>query len=206
MSAGKDSDEGRGGFWTYGRAALTLAAVLAVLLVVSTCGRGGGGPPPSSVEKGPGRELRRLPASILNEELWDLEGGRFRLADYGGRVVVLDVWATWCGPCREEIPHLVELSREYGPRGVDVVGLTVEDAVTEYRTVRNFSREFAINYRIGWAAGPDWTLKLTDDNDAIPQTFVIGRDGRVHLHATGFSDRTPALLREAIEEALNAER
>ena len=199
MFVEKESTKGHEGFWTAGRVVLTALAVLSLLLVVSTCGRGGG--PVSSGEK-PGTQA--LPASVLNAELWDLEGKVFRLSDYSGRVVVLDIWATWCGPCREEIPHLIELRRAYEPQGVEVIGLTVEDPVSEYRTVRNFAREFSINYRVGWAP-PEWALKLTDGNDAIPQTFVIGRDGRSYLHETGFSDATPGLLRESIERALKAE-
>jgi thiol-disulfide isomerase/thioredoxin len=198
MSGERDSSAGREGFWTYRRVGLTALAVLGLLVVVSMCGRSE--PSAPAGETG----MRALPASVLNAELWDLEGKVFRLSDYHGRVVVLDIWATWCGPCREEIPHLMGLSREYGPRGVEVIGLTVEDPSSEYRTVRNFARDFQINYRTGWAP-PVWTLRLTDGNGAIPQTFVIGRDGRIHLHATGFSEKTPGLLREAIERALNAE-
>lgn len=199
MSVERDSNRAGEGFWTYGRVALTAFVLLGVLFAVSTCDRGG----PSS-PAGEKAEPRALPSSVLNAQIWDLEGKVFRLSDYGGKVLVLDIWATWCGPCREEIPHLTALRSEYGPRGLEVVGLTVEDPVSEFRTVRDFARDFPVSYRVGWAA-PEWTLKLTGGNEAIPQTFVIGRDGRTYLHATGFSERTARLLRAAIEEALAAE-
>lgn len=185
----------RAGFWTYGRVALTALAVVGLLVVAATCGRDA--PTEKPVEKA----AEPLPPAVLDAQLWDLQGKVFRLSDYRGRVVVLDVWATWCGPCREEIPHLNELSREYAGRGVEVVGMTVEDASTDYAAVRDFARDFPVGYRVGWAQ-PEWTTKLLGDNDAIPQTFVIGRDGRTYLHATGFYDDTVRLLRDAIERAL----
>src|SRR5262249_19781776 len=68
-----------------------------------------------------------LPASVMETSFPLLEGKQHRLADYAGKVVVVDLWATWCGPCRREIPHLVALDKEFKGRGVEVIGLTTED-------------------------------------------------------------------------------
>ena len=80
-----------------------------------------------------------------------LSGKPAHLGDYAGKVVVLNLWATWCGPCRVEIPHLVELAKEFKDRGVEVVGLTTEDKVDTDEMVKDFVKEFEINYPIGWA-------------------------------------------------------
>ncbi len=144
----------------------------------------------------------KLKDGVLQEEVKTLDGKSLRLGDYAGKVVVLDIWATWCGPCRREIPHLVELSKEYGGRGVEVIGLTTEDPVRDEEAVREFAREFNINYTLGWI-GEDLYTTLTRGQNVIPQTFVIGRDGRVIRHIRGFSPQIASILREAIERGIS---
>ncbi len=80
-----------------------------------------------------------------------LSGKPAHLADFQGKVVVLNLWATWCGPCRIEIPHLIELSKEFKDRGVEVIGLTTEDKVDTDEAVKDFVKSFEINYQIGYA-------------------------------------------------------
>ena len=183
----------RRGFWTYTRLALAALAFVAVVLAVSTGLR--------RAPQAPPRATDTLPQSVLGAELRALDGAAFRLSDYKDKVVVLDIWATWCGPCRLEIPHLVRLSEEYGPRGVEVIGLSVEDPASASGAVRDFAREFRINYRLGWAE-QRWTLALTRGAATIPQTFVIGRNGRRLLHLQGYSPQISDTLREAIDRAL----
>jgi thiol-disulfide isomerase/thioredoxin len=134
-----------------------------------------------------------------------LSGKPRRLADYVGKVVVVDVWATWCGPCRVEIPHLVELAKEFKGRGVEVIGLTTEDPAKDTEKVREFVGQFKINYPIGWANG-EFASSLMSGRNSIPQTYVIGRDGRVRNHFVGFNAQvSPPQLRAAVEEAVAAE-
>lgn len=151
---------------------------------------------------------------VLETEIEDVDGKAFHLADYRGKVVVLDLWATWCGPCRIEIPHLSSLKNQYGAKGVEVIGLTNEDPETEAEAVRTFAREMKINYRLGWASDTLWA-SLGRAN-SIPQTFVIGRDGRPVRFFAGFTPQTipdgvsehvatPARVQKAIEQALAAE-
>jgi len=146
-----------------------------------------------------------VPAKVLETSFPTLNGKQRRLADYAGKVIVVNVWATWCGPCRVEIPHLVELAREFKGRGVEVIGLTTEEPAKDADKVREFVKEFKINYPIGFANG-EFALRLMQGRDVIPQAYVIGRGGRVHKHIIGFNARTsPPQLRAAVEEAVAAQ-
>ncbi|MCP9494395.1 MAG: TlpA family protein disulfide reductase [Pyrinomonadaceae bacterium MAG19_C2-C3] len=142
-----------------------------------------------------------LPAGTLTAPAALLDGGTLRLEDYKGKVVVLDMWATWCPPCRAEIPHLVDIQREYGGR-VEVIGLTTEDAATTTDKVKDFAEQFNINYKVGFAA-PEHKRLVLMGGSSIPQTFVINGEGRVVRHFPGFHPtQTIPAMRQAIEDAL----
>lgn len=147
-----------------------------------------------------------MPPSVRDAELQMMDGKPVKLSDYAGKVVVLNFWATWCGPCRQEMPHLVELSNEYKKRDVEFVGLSVEDPESSADAVKAFASAQKIPYKVGWAA-EDFALQFVMQSGAqgaIPQSFVITRDGRLLKHFTGFSPvSTPAQLRQAIEQALD---
>lgn len=144
--------------------------------------------------------LQTLPPEVLSAEIPTVDGKTFRLSDYKDKVVVLNLWATWCGPCRLEIPHLVELSKEYGGKGVEVVGLTTENPEMDAEKVRGFAKEYKIPYRLGWA---DATLAraLMQGNYSIPQSFVLLPGGRIHTKFRGFSNEFPAKIRAAVNSA-----
>ncbi|HEV2705866.1 MAG TPA: TlpA disulfide reductase family protein [Pyrinomonadaceae bacterium] len=148
---------------------------------------------------------------VLDTEIQGVDGKPFRLADYKGKVVVLDLWATWCGPCRAEIPHLNEIQKQYQSRGLEVVGLTNEDPEEDAEAVDKFAREMKINYKLGWATQTLW-ISLGRAN-SIPQTYILGRDGRPVRFFAGYSPRnrpdgdsdhvaTPERMQKAIEQAL----
>ena len=147
--------------------------------------------------------LPPLPANVSQAQLTAIGGRKFKLADYSGKVLVVNLWATWCGPCRLEVPELVKLHKQFKSRGVEVVGLSTEDPDYATESVRNFMRDFEVSYRIGWAQ-QDVATTLMQGRDAIPQSFVISRDGRVVKRFVGFNPtKNPALIRQAIEDALN---
>jgi thiol-disulfide isomerase/thioredoxin len=147
-----------------------------------------------------------LPASLMTMGLRTLDGRTIKLSDYAGKVVVINLWATWCGPCRIEIPHLIELANEYKDR-VEFIGLTNEDPVADAEKVAAFVREQKINYTVGWTT-QEFALSLMQASgqirNSIPQSFVITRDGRVYKRFIGFSpSQTPPQMREALEQAVN---
>lgn len=146
--------------------------------------------------------LTTLPASIADAELIAVTGKPIKLSSYAGKVLVVNLWATWCGPCRAEIPELVKLHKEFRSKGLEVVGLSTEDPQFSAEKVRNFVADFEMSYRVGWATN-EVALGLMQGKDSIPQSFVISRDGQILKRFVGFSPiNTPMQIREAIEQAL----
>ena len=145
-----------------------------------------------------------LPENVMQASINLLDGQKAKLADYSGKVLIVDLWATWCGPCRQEIPHLIELAKEYKGKGVEVIGLTSENPETDAEMVKEFSKMFNINYPIGWA-DEEMQSGLTRGRAAIPQTYIIGRDGKVLRHYVGFNPRVVPQMKAVIDAAASAE-
>jgi peroxiredoxin len=159
--------------------------------------------PPNPAAPAPATVSATLPALVRDAELRAVSGAPIKLADYSGKVLVVNLWATWCQPCRSEIPELVKLYREFRPRGLEIVGLTTENPEASAEGVRQFVSDYDMNYRVGWATA-DVALTLMANRNAIPQSFVISRDGRVLTRFVGYNaSETPLKLRKAVEEALN---
>lgn len=135
---------------------------------------------------------------------WQLVNGqRKRLADYKGQAVVLDFWATYCPPCEEGIPHLVELHEKHKADGLNVVGLHVGGAEDRPK-VAGFVRQYRMSYSLGY---PEDTLSqfYLQGDTAIPQTIVIDRKGQLVQKFVGFTPEIKADLDKAIATALAAQ-
>ena len=128
------------------------------------------------------------------------DGRRVRLEDLRGQVVVLDFWATYCAPCREEIPHLVQLQKQYGPRGLQVIGLNV-GGPEDRPKVPEFVKLYNIQYQLAEPDRETSSLFLSQ-SDAIPQTFVLDRRGRLVRHFVGYDSEVASQLESAVEQAL----
>ena len=145
--------------------------------------------------------LADLPPEVAMAPLKDANGASFKLADFFGKVVVVNFWATWCGPCRREIPELVKLNKEFHPRGVEVIGLSTENPDASAEKVRKFIQDFQIDYRIGWAPA-QVGVPLMQEREAIPQIFVISPDAFILKRFIGYSANTSAQLKQVLEDAL----
>jgi len=102
-------------------------------------------------------------------------GGRVRLSDFRGKVVLLNFWATWCGPCRTEIPWFTEFQKDLGPQGFSVIGVAMDDE--GWGVVRPFVESQKINYPV--VLGDETASTLYGGLEALPVTLLIGRDGKV---------------------------
>jgi thiol-disulfide isomerase/thioredoxin len=207
-------------FWTPGRVAITLAA--AVLIVGygisrwssnedatrnnATVTRTGNKPAVTTAPADPAAPVS-LPNGLRETALQTIDGESLKLSDYGDKVVVLNIWATWCGPCRLEMPELVKISNEYKSRGLIVLGLaTTYNEQNDPQRVKNYVKAQNVPYKIIWddgtLAGP--LVEAVQGRSVIPQSFVISRDGRIVRHFSGFNvSSTPVFMRQAIEDALN---
>jgi thiol-disulfide isomerase/thioredoxin len=199
-------------FWTLPRIGVAGAAVVLALSIVSAFYDKHGGesaPPfsdPSTAGTSTGRPAEPAPlaGAVMDAAIPLLDGKSKKLSDYAGKVLVVDLWATWCGPCRQEIPHLVEIAKTYKSKGVEVIGLTNEDPVADGEAVREFSKSFEINYPIGWAT-PEVQIGIMRGRAGIPQTLIIGRDGKVVNHFVGFSPVvSPPQFKAALDRAVAA--
>ena len=145
--------------------------------------------------------LTHLPESVLNAEIQLLGDKTLKLSEYSGKTILINLFATWCGPCRFESPDLAKLHEEFKDRGLVVIELSTEDPQTSKEAVREWVWNFRLPYAVGWAT-PD-ILTLTQGRSAIPQAFVIARDGRILKRFIGYnSTMTLSHMREAVEEAL----
>lgn len=115
--------------------------------------------------------LRRVaPAMVLER----MGGGNWRLQDHRGQVILINLWATWCGPCRKETPGLERLYQEMGPRGLEIVGLSLD--IGDREKVRSFARQFQVSYPIVF---PEPVSQLADTLERVPTTILIDRNGRI---------------------------
>jgi thiol-disulfide isomerase/thioredoxin len=109
--------------------------------------------------------------------LKDLSGREFSLGSQKGKVLLLDFWATWCGPCKLEIPWFAEFQSKYGGRGFSAVGVSVDDPIAK---LKPFADTYKMNYPVLLGAESNGTIeKAYGPLSALPVTFLIGRDGRI---------------------------
>ena len=129
--------------------------------------------------------------------LIDMNGRKLELADYKGKVVLLDFWATWCGPCRIEIPGFIRLQERYRDQGLVILGIYIDDNA---ESVRAFYNDFKMNYAV--APGDSRIVELFGGIVGLPTTFLIGRDGRIYSKHSGATD--VSVFEEEIKELLGA--
>jgi peroxiredoxin len=136
--------------------------------------------------------------ALLSVSLPDTSGQQQSLAQWRGKVVVVNFWATWCAPCREEMPEFMKIQREFGPRGLQFVGI----AVDQPEKVGQFAKELDLNYPalIGGYGAVELSKTLGNQLSALPFTIVIARNGKVARTQLGPFD--PTKLRSTIDSLL----
>jgi cytochrome c biogenesis protein CcmG/thiol:disulfide interchange protein DsbE len=139
--------------------------------------------------------------------LKDADGKTVHLADYKGKVVLLDFWATWCGPCKIEIPWFMDIERRKKDKGFEVLGVAMDD--NGWEDVKPFLAELKVNYRV--VIGDDATSNAYGGVESLPTTFLIDREGKIaaiHIGLAGrkdFEDGVEELLRETANAPVSAD-
>ena len=143
-----------------------------------------------------------LPDRVRDRRIRTLDDQTFRLADFQGKVLVINLWASWCGPCRKEIPEYEIVRKDYLSREVKFIGLTIEDPAASSSRVNKFVRETNFGFLLGWA-DEELADTLANGRREIPQTLVIAGDGTILSHWAGYArGQSGNRLRQAIENAL----
>jgi len=190
-----------------------VAAFIALGLLSAGCG-GGEETPPSeqaatetpaaetgseteTAEASTGTAVGQFPPDFA---LPDLDDQTVTLSDFEGHVVIIDLWATWCPPCREEIPFLVDLYEEHKDDGLVVVGIGLDRTGVE--ALAPFAAEYDISYPI--LVG-DRAVSRAYGASSIPTTYIIGRDGRIAARHVGFHPSMAPEMRETVEGLLEPE-
>lgn len=141
-----------------------------------------GGPDPASPGGDPGSDetagicAAKTGPAKLNFTLKDMNGADVRLADYKGKVILLNYWATWCGPCKVEIPDLVALQDQYKDRGFVVLGVSQDD---DPETLRSFAGTYKMNYPVLVGRDQPEVLDAQGPLWGLPTSYLIGRDGSI---------------------------
>jgi peroxiredoxin len=129
--------------------------------------------------------------------LESLDGKTMKLSDFRGKAVLLNFWATWCGPCKIEMPWFVEFQSQYAAQGLQIVGVAMDDASKE--DIAKFARDMNVNYPI--LIGKESVGEEYGGVPALPESFVIGRDGKIVDKILGL--RGKAEIEDSIKKALN---
>ena len=149
--------------------------------------------PSENVNASEGAKPRRTAPEFA---LKDADGKVLRLSDYRGKVILLDFWATWCGPCQIEIPWFMEFERKYRDRGFAVIGVSMDEEGWE--AVKPFVADLAVNYRM--VLGDDSIAQQYGGVEALPTTFLIDREGKIAAVHVGLASKSE--FQNGIEQLL----
>jgi thiol-disulfide isomerase/thioredoxin len=169
---------------------ITAGAVSALTIV--GCGNSGDRAAQASGEKaapaaaGAVRTTGAIGEQAFDFTLKNLEGRDVRLSDFRGKIVILDFWATWCGPCKMEIPHFKELYKEYRARGLEIVGIALDNQGA--RVVAPFVKQNAVEYVT--LIGNQDAVSRYGNFTGIPTTFIIDPQGKIVNKFVGYRSKT----------------
>jgi cytochrome c biogenesis protein CcmG/thiol:disulfide interchange protein DsbE len=149
---------------------LSCAAVLTSVALSSACGKSGASSEPRQEQSKATGERKPAPDFTLQ----DGDGKPVKLSDLRGKVVVLNFWATWCGPCALEIPWFIEFEKQFKSRGLEIVGVSMDE--DGWKAIKPYVASHSMNYRI--VLGTDSVGQLYGGVDSLPTTFIIDRQGR----------------------------
>jgi len=158
-------------------------------------------PGDKSVPKKPS-DYPPVASAVANADIKNLDGTTFKVADKKGKVLLLNLWATWCGPCRSEMPELVKMQDEHRANGFEIIGLDTDDE--DLDSINKFAEKMNLNYTLTWA-GADLQNELLKISkfDGIPQSFLIDRDGNLRGVFRGANPSDVKKMEELVAKVVN---
>ncbi len=158
------------------------------------------GSQPSTSKKG--FEYPKIASAVATAQIKGLDGSVFTINDKQGKVMLLNLWATWCGPCRSEIPALARMQEKHGAQGFEVLGLNTDDE--DIQLINNFGAELKINYPIAYADTQlQSSLLKISKFPGIPQSFLLDREGRLRGVFRGANPADIAKMEEVVAKVVS---
>lgn len=147
-----------------------------------------------------------LASSLADAELELLDGTKTRISDRKGKVLLVNIWGIWCGPCRAEMPHLVELQDLYRDRGFEIVGMNIGDqngSPEGVEAIKTFAEKMKLNYTV--VRSPSSTTEQfyrVTKQQVVPQTLLIDREGHLRGVFVGGGARVINSMKETLEKTM----
>jgi len=192
--------------------AVSIALAVSGLLLAKSSGRLQNTPKPSTAtdEKShtpdaqskdnsapaPNPPTPKIGTEAPNFTLSNMKGDKVQLSSFKGKAVVLDFWATWCEPCKLEMPWMVDLQKKYGPQGLQIIGVAMDDA--DDQTINEFARKMGVNYPV--LRGTEAIANLYGGLDGLPSTFFLDRSGKIVDEGVGLMSQS--VIEDSIKHAL----
>ena len=179
-----------------------LIFLLAVVLLTSAQGS-----PAQAIERlNDGARYPPLSQAIMQTELTDLDGGKFRLDDFRGKVILVNLWASWCGPCRPQMAELVELQNKYDRHNFEIIGLDVGDELGNPETARAMkvhADRIKVNFYLALGTNVKEAFYSLAQFEGIPLSILIDQDGRLRAIIKGAGPNATASIKGAVEKVVN---
>ena len=148
-------------------------------------------------------EFPPIAEKVAQAQMKNLDGTTSKVADMKGKVLLLNMWATWCGPCREEMPALVKMQDAHRDKGFEIIGLNTDDGDTKEK-IDKFAAEMKLNYKLVWAPTEMQAALLKISNfGGIPQSFIVDRDGKLRGVFRGGGANEVKKMEELVAQIVN---
>lgn len=148
-------------------------------------------------------EFPPIAEKVAQAQMKNLDGTTSKVADMKGKVLLLNMWATWCGPCRGEMPALVKMQDEHREKGFEIIGLNTDDGDTK-EMIDKFAAEMKLNYKLVWAPTEMQSALLKISNfGGIPQSFIVDRDGKLRGVFRGGGANEVKKMEELVAQIVN---